>query len=378
MTSATLNPGRKPTSIAIRNLLRSKLGRQWRVGDRLPPMKELARQLGQGQTNTHQAVRDLAAEGLLDSRQRRGTYVLRTPASDLSGPRHGRSGELAGATISLFHADVPEGFIRRMVDAFNDAIGPTGATLRTRLIPTTTSHLDFRAESDDDAIVIFNPGRKNLVHRKPNQLLCVVSTSTQVQIDHNDRYDVVSVDERHGGSLAGQMLRAIGCEQACFLGCGLPPSIERCDETSALRLYGFENAWGSHLRAEHILLRHGYSPQAGGEGFGRYMRLKGKRPDGVFAASDDLAVGFLAAAASHDMRPGRDFQIIGFDGQDRGQSLSGGGLTTVKVPAIEMGRRAAQLLIERFNDPDRPANRLQLECALHRGSTTATPQETAP
>ena len=61
--------------------------------------------------------------------------------------------------------------------------------------------------------------------------------------------------------------------------------------------------------------------------------------------------------------------------------LGAGTLTTVCVPAADMGRRAAQLLIERFADPDRPVHRLQLECTLHRGNTVltsapVTPQET--
>ncbi|MCW5861305.1 MAG: substrate-binding domain-containing protein, partial [Caldilineales bacterium] len=99
------------------------------------------------------------------------------------------------------------------------------------------------------------------------------------------------------------------------------------------------------------------------------LQLPQPRPDAVFAASDDLAIGFLAAAAAHGLRPAEDYHLIGFDGQD----LAGNTLTTIKVPAMDMGRRAAQLLIERFDDPHKPARRVQLECTLRRGDTARTP-----
>jgi len=361
-----------PTAAAIKKMLRAKLGRQWRVGDRLPPMKELARQLGRGQTNTHQAVRELAAEGLLESRQRRGTYVLRTPEPETSFDNRRKRTTLEDVTVQLyFCSNPPAAFVQRMIDSFRELIGPTRAQIQTNSnsLPSIRDYRDDPA----DVIVLFNPGSAFPLTFNPNQLVSVVTTAARMEIEGSNRYDVVSIDELHGGMVAGRVLRSSGCRGVCFLGRGQPPNLDRCDQTSALRLLGFENAWGAAVARENILLRHGYSPQAGGELFRRYMQLGKSRPNGIFAASDDLAVGFIGAAAAHDMLPVRDYQIVGFDGQEAGQVFSGGSLTTVKVPASEMGRRAAQLLLERIAEPDRPAHRVQLECDLHRGFTTNIP-----
>jgi len=363
----------KPTAAAIKTLLLDRLGRQWRVGDRLPPLKQLAKQIGRGETNTHQAIRELAAEGLLESRQRRGTYVVRMPATHRQIESKLVRGTLANSTITVFHGNPPEGFVQRMIDAFCDALAPTGARVHCRPIPQSVFIGKTRVESNDDAIVLFNPGSILPLKRKPRQLLAVVSTVARFELDDQERYDLISVDEMHGGGLAGHVLRACGCQRVCYIGRGLSPTWDRCDQTSALRLYGFENAWGESVDPAHIFLGPGYSPEAAGRLFNRYIELNGERPDGVFAATDDLAVGFIGAAATRGLKPGRDYQIIGFDGQDRGQSLGENSLTTVKVPSAEMGRRAAQLLIERFADPDRPVHRLQLSCALHRGTTTREP-----
>lgn len=368
MTLLTTGGSTVPAAEVIKDALRTKLGRQWRVGDRLPPLKDLARQLGTGQTNTHQAVRDLVAEGLLDSRQRRGTYVVRLPQSTRVERR--KPANLAGATVGLYYSNPTEGLIRRMMDGFCEVMAPTGATITQVILSPGGGCVDPPVAHD--AVAFFNPGSTSS-HApdtcSPNQLVSIVSTSGRILLDRDERYDFVTVDELHGGELAGRLLRAAGCRQCCFLGRGKPPTFERCDQTSALRLYGFEGGWGDSIEPQHILLRYGYSPQAGGQIFQRhYLGLPGDRPDGIFAASDELAVGFIGAAAAHGLLPGRDYQIVGFDGQD----LGGASLTTVQVPSVEMGRRAARLLIERFADPDRPVHRLQLECKLHRGTTTST------
>lgn len=356
--------------MAIKRQLKERLGRQWRVGDRIPPVKELARQLGTGQNNTHQAVRQLAEEGLLESRQRRGTYVLRTPHV-AAIVREANDKPLAGRVVETFTVPRPDGFVRRMADAFCDTIEPTGATVRPMYL-TDPYRLNISVSDDADSLVFFNPGTALDVACRPQQFITVVSTSARFQHQRDHRFDLISVDELHGGALAGRVMVALQCEKACFLGCWMTDDQKRPDVTSALRLYGFESTASKSVDHEHILLACGYSPQGGGKGYRRYRDLPEPKPKYIFAASDDLAIGFIAAAAADGLEPGKDYHIVGFDGQERANQMGEISLTTVKVPAAEMGRRAAQLLIERFADPDRPVHRLQLDCTLHRGTTTRT------
>jgi LacI family transcriptional regulator len=101
----------------------------------------------------------------------------------------------------------------------------------------------------------------------------------------------------------------------------------------------------------------------------RYLELP-DRPKAVFAAADDIAMGFLAAAASHGLEPGRDFTLIGFDGLEQTSDSTGRTLTTIDVPLEEMGSRAGQLLIERLANPSMTRQRLYLGCRLFVGKTT--------
>jgi DNA-binding LacI/PurR family transcriptional regulator len=374
MTTQTLEPQsafQSPTRHAIRRELENRLGTQWPVGTRLPPIKDLARLLGAGQNNTHQVVRELTREGWLYSRQRQGTIVVRAAATSAPKPPaiHTDSPSLQSRTISLrTQGPQVEGFIRRIMDAFRQALAPTGAQL-THHHTERDSTPAAPNDSSADAVVVFNPNALIPVQCAPHQILTVVTSSMWRMIERTERYDLVTVDEYQGGMLAGNALRLSGCPDVCFVGCRMKHDA-RYDPTSSIRLFGFEAAWGQPVEPNHMLYVPGYSPTAGGSAFRAYMELS-PRPHGIFVASDDIAVGFIAAAASHDMHPGKDFQIVGFDGQERAQTLGEDSLTTVKVPAEEMGRRAAALLCERFLLPDRPVQRLQLPCALQTGTTTS-------
>ena len=68
------------------------------------------------------------------------------------------------------------------------------------------------------------------------------------------------------------------------------------------------------------------------------------RPTAIFASSDDMALGCLAAAAESGLATPGDLSVAGFD-DSVGSRLSRPALTTVRQPLVEMAREAARLLI---------------------------------
>jgi LacI family transcriptional regulator, galactose operon repressor len=75
------------------------------------------------------------------------------------------------------------------------------------------------------------------------------------------------------------------------------------------------------------------------------------RPTAVFAANDVMAFGALDAARRVGVRVPGELSIVGFDDIDMA-GWEGFNLTTVRQPVAEMGRAAAQLLIERVESGD--------------------------
>lgn len=102
-------------------------------------------------------------------------------------------------------------------------------------------------------------------------------------------------------------------------------------------------------------------------------------PTAVFAASDRLAIGGLAAIKEKGLRVPRDISLVGFDDVEFA-SYCDPPLTTVRVPAKEMGALAVKVLHELIVDGSAKVKQYCLDTDLIiRGSTAepgpSTPQE---
>ena len=86
-------------------------------------------------------------------------------------------------------------------------------------------------------------------------------------------------------------------------------------------------------------------------------------PKAVFTASNLLTLGALQAIHERDLDIPGQIAIVGFDEMPWAMSLRPP-LTTVEQPAFEVGRTAAQLLIERINKPSLPPRRVVLGTRL--------------
>jgi DNA-binding LacI/PurR family transcriptional regulator len=83
--------------------------------------------------------------------------------------------------------------------------------------------------------------------------------------------------------------------------------------------------------------------------------------------SDEMAFGALRSLRAHGLEPGRDVSVVGFDGHEMSEHLD---LTTVVQPVEEIGARAARMLINAVDDPNRETKHdvLPLDMVV-RGST---------
>lgn len=81
--------------------------------------------------------------------------------------------------------------------------------------------------------------------------------------------------------------------------------------------------------------------------------------DAVFFGNDALATGGLLECRRRNISVPEDLGVAGFDDVDLAAQLDPP-LTTVRVPMREIGRRAGQLLLERIQEPDTPAKKIDL------------------
>jgi LacI family transcriptional regulator len=102
----------------------------------------------------------------------------------------------------------------------------------------------------------------------------------------------------------------------------------------------------------------------------RHLLAAPERPTAVICGNDVLAFGALFEAAAHGLGVPRDLSITGFDDLDLAAQMVPP-LTTVRVPAAEMGRRAADQLVGVARG-EAPPRVTELEAVIVlRGSTAA-------
>jgi ABC-type sugar transport system substrate-binding protein/DNA-binding transcriptional regulator YhcF (GntR family) len=359
--------GVNPTRVheLIRQDLLDRLGSQWQPGQWLPPVRELAKVLGAGHVSTHRAVAQLTREGYLLPLRGKGTRVLRGPAA-VQGAVGGTRRPRARRRLALFRARQTVDMVHRMVDSFLESSRDMDLDCAFHLVDGVVD--DFRLDQDVDAAVLFNPSLladPAPIRQRAGHVLIASCAAPPCEAAWAGM-DVVTVDQHQGGLLAGACLREAGCRRVCFVGRALGRS--RYDHTSLARLRGFEAGWGKRLHAEDLMFGSAYGPMTGRHAVRRILTMA-PRPDGLFAASDDLALGALAMAIEQGLKPGEDFHLVGFDGHERMANTTGRTLTTVEVPAAAMGRQVARLLRQRLVESETIPMRVTLPCTLRTGRT---------
>ena len=114
------------------------------------------------------------------------------------------------------------------------------------------------------------------------------------------------------------------------------------------RLTGWRHAVRhAGLAVEEDLVGYGNFTRASGARAMEQILAAGDPPDGLFAASDLMALGALAVLAEHGLRVPHDVAVVGFDDSVAAMEARPP-LTTVHQPVEEMGRRMAQLLAARI------------------------------
>lgn len=115
------------------------------------------------------------------------------------------------------------------------------------------------------------------------------------------------------------------------------------------RLTGWRRALGaSGRRSPSSLVGEGDFTRTGGAGATRLLLERHPEVDGIFAASDLMALGTLDALRSAGRRVPEDVAVIGFDDSELAPAADPP-LTTVRQPIEELGTDMGRLLLEQLD-----------------------------
>ncbi|MGG1948904.1 LacI family DNA-binding transcriptional regulator [Trinickia sp. NRRL B-1857] len=176
-----------------------------------------------------------------------------------------------------------------------------------------------------------------------------------------DGADVVNSDNEAGGRLAAQRLIEAGAKRFAFVGPHLSnfSGKSRCDAFVA----ALKGLHGKRGEAE-ILNTPNDSYESGQQAANQLLNRARGVPDGVFCATDMIALGFMDAARHRfGRRVPEDLRIVGFDDIPHA-SLDSYRLTTVAQNVQELARQTVQVLVERMADFHMPARMRSVPVAL--------------
>jgi len=357
----------------IERQLLAMLGDWWPEGTRIPPTTILAQWLGTGQRNTHQALRELTRRGFLTSRRGRGTYVLRVPdgAGTNDGTEHARRAgprQISSTTIAIVALEGVASHPSASLIAAR-CIAAGAAVEHVVLKDAFTCDLTPYARHGIGGMVLIYPEISTPVRFDEKTCLAVLCGTRTLPIEGTSRFDFVAPDEAQGSLLAGRLARKLGSVRPCFVGREHLFIENRYDETSEIRLMGFEDGFRERL-ADHNRLHAGrYAVGSGKQAAAKILRLD-PLPDFVFAVSDELAIGIMEGTAEKGVRAGRDYMLLGFDGFEAGRQAPGGPISSLQRPEEQMANLTADYLLDRLANPDQPTRRTLLGCSLFHGATT--------
>ena len=277
---------------------------------------------------------NLLARGLV----RRRSYALGVVVPDLSNP---------------FFADVVSG-----VQAVAAERGYAVLLCEGRHVPAER-HLEELRSRLIDGVILDAAGEASIPAERLEGLNLVL-------IDEpTGRWPGVASDAEAAGRVAAEHLLGLGHRRLAFLGPASPAHGFRFRErgfVARLREAGID------LPSER-LRRVPATAEGGGGGMRALLELP-ETPTGVFCADDMVAIGALKACLAAGVGVPERVSVVGCDDVELARLLTPE-LTTVHVPAREMGARAARLLVrrlERGEEGEGPSRRLPVRLVA-RGSS---------
>lgn len=178
-------------------------------------------------------------------------------------------------------------------------------------------------------------------------------------------YDHVGIRNTEATETATNYLAKLGHRRIAYLG--------GTDMTSVReeRIAGYRQAMLTQSLGDGIVWESEDTKRAGMESL---AELRKTHPEitAVVCNGDMVALGACLALIRAGLEPGRDISVIGFDDIDDA-AVATPSLTTMAVSPRKMGRKLAQVLLDRIRDPSQPITYSEVSAELVVRETTGVP-----
>ena len=350
-------------------------------GTRLPSESELTHRFGVSRGTVRQALANLRQRGLVEAVAGRGSFV-RAPLSRPDGPPGERN-----RTVGVVVPSVARPYVPETLQGIEDELHHRGWSMVVASSGSTSEQQAGRIQrivSDGVAGLIVYP-----IDYDPSPPLFERLARQALPLVFIDRYipglgiDAVTPDNVGGAFSVVSHLAELGHRRIGFV------STNNLTTTSVFERYaGYQQALVTHGLQPDPALALTTLPVAAGRAAGRHdlgeqvvaeiaaFLARPDRPTAMFALHDVLAMYVFDAAAACGMSVPADLALVGFD-DDPVAAAHVPPLTTVAQPRDEIGRRAAELVLDRIEGREGHGGRIVLPSRLvvRRSSGAALTEE---
>ena len=280
------------------------------AGARPQNIQELAKIAG---VSTATVSRALTGAGKLSAATRERIQKLAAdlqfkPSTTARNLRIGRTGAIS-VVVPIGHErtqHLSDPFFMTLISHVADQLADHGYdVLLSRVVPSDVDWLDRIARSGrvDGIIVIGQSDQALVLDQIARAYKPMVVWGAQID---GHAYCTVGSDNRLGGRMATEHLLAQGCRKLAFFGDPTVPEVEE-------RLRGFRDALkASGDKVVGALLPVHFVPDMALATISDYLGIA-DRVDGIFAASDTIAMMTIQALAEHGRSVPDDVKVVGFD-----------------------------------------------------------------
>ncbi len=335
---------------------------EWASGSKLPGGRILAKRMGCVPVTLEGVLRDLSAAGYLVRREREGTFVA---SRDTWG------------TASL---ESRGHFVGVIGGGFNSMLSEVGSTLREHnyemVVRDVGDSIGEALKAIEDFVklgvrgIIWSP-LSTANHRADNTRLATLIIDSQLPAVAVDRYPedvevncVTSDNARSGYALTRHLLelghRRIGLIRHLH---GSTPEDRHKGYTRAVMEFKAEADPELVVSVEH-----GINPEELVKLLREWLRCA--QPTAVWSISGDLGAAALVAAQAEGLKIPDDVSLATFDGIPAPFPV-----TSIIQPFDEIGRRAAEFLVEEMARSIGEVRRIVLKSHFRLGASTGAPVE---
>lgn len=339
------------------------------AGQRLPSQEDLCNRFGVSRPTVARALRDLESDGFLECR-RGARASVKKPATSAESSVPLAKG-LIGMIVPQLEDSLHAGRVCSSITRYAEEAGYS---------ILLSSSLDADSEAAAEELktvcqrliaqhvvgVFFEPLELPVELHSVNQVIAQELTAAGIQVVLLDRdvyaqplrseFDLIGVDNLHGGYVITDHLLRCGSRRPCFAAVN-----NNLIGTVKARIAGYWEALHEHGIEQRPECVQQWSQSSLASEL--KQKLDADQPDGIVCTNDHLARQILHHLSALGVRVPEDIRVVGFDDCRFAATLPVP-LTTMHQPTDDLARAAVEAMVSRLKDPKRAVRHVQLACSL--------------